>query len=265
MSALITPAQLSEITVQVKILDCTYGTMDARGGYARAHIGDAQFFDIDEVADPLSKYAHTLPKPEDFAAAVGAMGIGSDDMVVVYDQTGIAFAAARVWWMFRVMGHENVKVLNGGLPAWLSAGLPVRDGEAPVPAPKVFVPHYNGTLVRHFEDMEETGDTVLDARGTERFNARIRGADGDVIAAHIPGSKSLPFAMLLDQHGAMKDADACAAALYPQIEPGAKLTATCGSGVTACVLALGFYEAGIKDVAVYGGSWTEWSDRNGIR
>ncbi len=265
MSALITPAALAATLASVKILDCSYGVPDAHGAFARAHIPGAQFFDIDEVADPQSPYAHTLPSADLFGQMVGAMGIGNDDAVVVYDQNGISFAAARVWWMFRTMGHQNVKVLNGGLPAWLRAGQPVESGAAPALPAKTFAATLNENLLRRFEDMDASRETVIDARGAERFSAAVRSADGDMVPAHIPGSQNVPFAMLLDPHGALKDADACAALLFPRIEAGSTLAVTCGSGVTACVLALGFYEAGFPDVAVYDGSWTEWSDKNALR
>lgn len=265
-SALITAAELSHNLPNVKILDASYGMPDARGGFERAHIKSAQYFDIDAVADMSAPYPHTLPSADDFGTAVGTMGVGNDDMVVVYDQTGISFAAARVWWMFRVMGHDHVRVLNGGLPAWAGAGLPVQSGPALVPAPKTFRAQFRGHLFRSFEQMEDnTDDTIIDARAAARFQAPARSADGDALPAHIPGSINLPFAALLDERGVMKDADVIAPVLLPHIAPGSPVVATCGSGVTACVLALGFYEAGLHDVAVYGGSWTEWADRNAIR
>lgn len=265
-SALITPHELSPILSSVKVLDATYGVPDAMGGFQMAHIGDAQFFDIDAVADPKAPYPHTLPKPEQFAAAVGAMGIGNDDEVIVYDQNGISFAASRVWWMFRVMGHNKVRVLNGGLAAWRMAGLATQSGPAADVTPKDFKAKLRSELFRDFEDMEEdTDDLVIDARGAARFQAMGHTADGDVVPQHIPGSINQPFQNLLDAGGALRSADEIAPMLLPLIEPGRALVATCGSGVTACVLALGFHESGFPDMAVYDGSWTEWSDRNGVR
>lgn len=264
-SALITPAELSAILPQVKILDASYGVPDAPGAFTRAHIGNAQFFDIDAVADKSAPYPHTLPGADDFAEAAGALGIGNDDTVVVYDQTGISFAAARAWWMFRVMGHDKVRVLNGGLPAWIKAGYAVQTGAARKPEPKKFRAQFQPGLYRSFEQIEDGGDHVIDARNAPRFTATVRSPDGDAVPAHIPGSVNQPFQHLLDEDGALMSKDIMATMLFPHIAPGKRLVATCGSGVTACVLALGFYEAGVPEVAVYDGSWTEWSDRNALR
>jgi thiosulfate/3-mercaptopyruvate sulfurtransferase len=262
--ALITPAELAAHIHDVKILDASYGVLDAPGAFTAAHIGDAQFFDIDTVADPAARYAHTLPAPEDFAKAVGQLGIGNDDAVVVYDQTGISFAAARAWWMFRVMGHKDVRVLNGGLRAWIEAGLPVQSGLAKTPAPKAYAAHYRPELYKNFEAVEDNAaGTVIDARGPERFNATMHTPDGDAVPAHIPGSVNQPYVALLDSKGALKAADD----YTPLLEKfkGQPVTMSCGSGVTACVLALGFYEAGLGEAAVFDGSWTEWADRNALR
>lgn len=262
MTALIEPSALHAIQDQVKILDATYGAPNAKGAYEAEHIGNAQFFDIDYVADPLARYPHTLPSPEDFAIHVGRMGISNDDKVVIYDQNGISFAAARTWWMFRVMGHKDVRVLNGGLPAWRMAGLPLQSG-SPQAQHEKYTAHFNADLYRSFEQMEDTTDKVIDARAPARFNASIRTRDNDVCTANIPGSENLDFTRLLDERGRMKASDELKALLAPY-KNTPKISVSCGSGVTACVLALGFYEAFGKDVAVFDGSWTEWADRNGL-
>lgn len=266
-SALIEAAELQPLLPHVRMLDATYGVPDARGGFARAHIGDAQFFDIDAVADPSAPYPHTLPSVQDFAAAAGAMGISEQDDIVIYDQNGISFAAARAWWMFRVMGHKGrVRVLNGGLPAWLAAGLPVQNEPAPPIKPRTYEALFMAGLYRDFDAMEEGRDHIIDARSAARFHAQVMTMDGDPTPAHLPDSTNLPFDTLLEPGGQrMKGADALASILFPHITPGRNLAVTCGSGVTACVLALGFHEAGLPEVAVYDGSWTEWSDRNGLR
>ncbi len=266
MFPLIEAEALFPIIGDVKLLDATFGVPGAEENFARARIGRAQFFDIDAVADMAAPYAHTLPSPAVFAAMVGAMGIGADDEVVIYDQTGITFAAARAWWMFRAMGHTNVRVLNGGLPAWSMAGLPLEDGAPDVPVAQTYLPKFRPALVRDFDAMvDNTADTIIDARAAARFAAPVRSPDGDMQPAHIPGSKNQPFSALLDELGRIKDADSCAQVLMPHVETGKPVVATCGSGVTACVLALGFAVAGKDDVAVYDGSWTEWSDRLGLR
>lgn len=264
-SALITPEELSAVMADVKILDATYGAPDAFGSFTRAHIGHAQFFDIDAVADHSAPYPHTLPTPEVFAKAVGDLGVSDQDDVVIYDQTGITFAACRAWWMFRVMGHANVRVLNGGLPAWQMAGLPVESGPAHSVTRATFKANFRADLYRSFDDMEDTDDVVIDARNAPRFHAMAHSLDGDPVPTHIPGSINQPFQALLDERGRLRPADEIAPILLPHISPGQRLVATCGSGVTACVLALGFHQAGFPDMAVYDGSWTEWADRNGIR
>lgn len=268
MSALIEAKDLADILPRVKMLDATYGIPgfpgSAQMNMQRARIGDAQFFNIDAITDVKSPYPHTLPSPDEFAAAVGALGIGNDDDVVIYDQNGISFAASRAWWMFRAMGHTRVRVLNGGLPAWLMAGLPTQSGPLPAPAPKKFTASFQPDLYRSFEDVEDSSETVVDARAPARFGAMVHNGDGDTVPAHIPNSRNQSFSDLLDEHGRMKPANDVKALLAPHIS-GKKIVTSCGSGVTACVLALGFHEAGITDAAVYDGSWTEWADKNALR
>lgn len=238
----------------VKILDATYGVPGFPASVTAAleagRIGAAQFFNIDAVADLSSPYKHTLPSADDFARAVGALGVGNDDRVVIYDRTGIAFAAARAWWMFRVFGHDRVQILNGGLPAWAGAGLPLTTGPVEAPVPVNFHASFQPGLYAGFEQMQTGRDHVLDARAAPRFDA-----------AHIPGSFNLPYEDLLDADGALRPAEAVAPLLAPHLG-GDRLVTSCGSGVTACVLALALYRAGRADVAVYDGSWTEWADKN---
>lgn len=262
MTALIEAKALNEILDQVKLLDASYGGPNPQANYAASHIGDAQFFDIDMVADPLARYPHTLPSPEDFAIHTSELGISNNDKIVIYDQTGISFAAARAWWMFRTMGHKDVRVLNGGLQAWRMAGLPLQSGTHKA-TPTKYTAHFNADLLRSFEEMEETTDKVIDARPAARFNATMHSRDGDACPANIPGSENLDFTRLLEPTGRMKPADDVKALLAPYLN-APKISVTCGSGVTACVIALGFYEATGKDVAVFDGSWTEWADRNGL-
>jgi len=252
------------------VLDASYSVPDPQGSFQRAHIPGAQFFDIDAVADINAPYAHTLPSADVFAADVSAMGINNDTNVIIYDQNGIAFAAARAWWMFRVFGHDNVHVINGGLPAWHMAGLPLENGPAAEHAPEKFVAVFQADLYRSFEEIEtisETGaEQIVDARGRERFDAKAHTIDGDVVTTNIPGSANLPFNQLLDPMGRMLPDDQLGLILKNyQLAADKKLVVSCGSGVTACVLALGFFQTGLKNTAVFDGSWTEWSDRQQIR
>lgn len=269
MNPLITPQELNDIIGTVKMVDASFGVPNAAAAMARARIGNAVYFDIDAIADHDAAYPHTLPGANDFAAGVGALGISSDDHVVIYDQNGVSFAAARVWWMFRTFGHEKVQVLNGGLPAWMRAGFATQSGPVPAPAPIAYEAVYRPELFRDYDAVETASETgkemILDARNEPRFSAMVHSADGDAIAAHIPGSHSQPMTSLLDAFGAMRPLPELHNALDGYLSERKNIIATCGSGVTACVLALGFAAIGQQDVAVYDGSWTEWSDRNGLR
>ncbi|MCB1537460.1 MAG: sulfurtransferase [Rhodospirillales bacterium] len=268
-TALIDAATLAAQIGRYRILDASYGVPDAAGAFAAGHIPGARFFDIDAVAAPDAPYPHTLPAPADFARDVGALGIGNDDAVVVYDQNGVSFAAARVWWMFRVMGHARVQVLDGGLPAWRAGGFPLENGPAHAPLPRNFTAHYHPALYRDFDAIEaasENGSTlIVDARSAARFAATVHTPDGDAVPAHIPGSRSLPYTDFLDMAGQHMPCDAATSAAVALRADGRPIVASCGSGVTACVLALGLYQAGLRDVAVFDGSWTEWSDRLGLK
>ncbi|MBI2235269.1 MAG: sulfurtransferase, partial [Micavibrio aeruginosavorus] len=154
----------------LRMIDATYPANP--GAYAQARIGNAVLFDIDAVCDHGTALPHMLPGAEDFAAAAGAMGIGNEDTVVVYDQTGMVFAAARVWWMFRVFGHKRVYVLDGGLPAWQKAGMPLERGPVSAPATKAYTAHFNPGLVRSVQEVQNAqGDPstlLLDARPADR-------------------------------------------------------------------------------------------------
>lgn len=269
-SALLSPQEALALIpeARTRVLDATYGIpgypATVLASMERGRIAGARFFDIDAVADPHAPYPHTLPDTATFEAAVRNLGISNEDTVLVYDQNGISFAAARVWWMFRVFGHERVHVINGGLPAWRMAGLPLETGPMPKPQPAAFKATYIPSLFRDFEAMENGGDTVLDARAAPRFEATVHSMDGDAMPAHIEGSLNIPFQNLLDHTGAMKPDDDLRVLLEPYLK-ARTLVCTCGSGVTACVVALALHMIGRTDAAVYDGSWTEWSDRQGLR
>ncbi len=249
MSALITAAELKKILSQphVKVLDASYNLPPSAMG-----IPGAQDFNIDDVADPVSPFAHTIPTEEIFAAKAGACGIGNDDLVVVYDRNGIAMAAARVWWMYRLFGHENVKILDGGLPAWVKAGYAPAEKAAAAPAPATFTVKFRPELLKRLNQVTDNlirkGFTVLDARDTKRYE------DG-----HIPDALNLPFSNLVNPDGTLKPKEQLEKAFQTSSADLKKnIACSCGSGVTACVVALALYELGHKDVAVYDGSWTEW-------
>jgi thiosulfate/3-mercaptopyruvate sulfurtransferase len=258
MTALISPqdlhARLSGLNT-IHLVDATYPPRPDM-----PVIGNAQAFDIDAVADHGSPLPHTLPSADDFAAAVGEMGIGNDEEVIVYDQSGMAMAAARVWWMFRVFGHKNVKVLNGGLPLWHAMGLPLGH-PVPPPAPVTYVAHMNENLFVRRDDVLAALDNpavlIADARPAERFTGSAADIRPGMPSGHIPGSTSLPYGTLLDPGtGMLRPGDARIDAIV-HANPD-RIISSCGSGVTAGMIALALFEAGREDVAIYGGSWAEW-------
>lgn len=251
----------------IVVLDATWAmkgtTPTAKEMYVAQHIPGARHFDIDRISDHGSSLPHMLPTPEQFAAEVGLLGVGEDNLVVTYDAGGMASAAARVWWMFRVFGHDRVVVLDGGLPKWLADGREVESGVPATAMPKSYVADFRTHLVRDLDAIKviskQGGETLADARASGRFEGTAPEPWAHGRRGHIPRAKSLPFTDLVDP---------VAKTLLPVKQLRAKLTeagltqgpivASCGSGVTACVIALALNEIGRPDVAVYDGSWAEW-------
>ena len=247
----------------LKIIDATWNLdgADAVAPFNAAHIPGAVFFDIDAVSDPDTDLPHMLPSPGAFAAVVEALGIGSDDEVVVYDQIGIR-SAPRLWWTFRVFGHDRVRVLDGGLPAWLGGSRPVETGPAVPGPPADFRATYRPALVRTVDRILpdlEAGRQLIDARPAARFRGEAPEPRPGLRGGHVPGSRNLPFLEVLSPEGLLRPADDLRDLFKAAgIDPMGDLTTTCGSGMTAAILALAAYRAGNCDVAVYDGSWSEW-------
>jgi thiosulfate/3-mercaptopyruvate sulfurtransferase len=225
------------------------------------HIPGAVLFDLEEISDRSSSLPHMIAKPEDFARAVGAMGIGDDDRVVVYDHLGV-MSAARVWWNFRVMGHDQVYVLDGGLPRWYREARPTEDGLPPEVEPKTFTPRYRPELVRHLDQLKAAmaeGVQVVDARPAPRFRGLEPEPRSDVPAGHIPGSRNVPHPSLLSDGLMLNPIEIEARFRAAGVDPDKPVIATCGSGVTAATVALALARLGHWDTPVYDGSWTEWA------
>jgi thiosulfate/3-mercaptopyruvate sulfurtransferase len=255
---------------KIKILDATFGTVRGLSAYQAflgARIENAQFFDIDVVADQEAPLPHTLPTPEYFAQCVSAMGISNGDHVVIYDQSGAYTASARAWWMFRAFGHDKVYVLDGGLGAWKARGFPIASGPAKAPAPGSFEAEYPSGLVVSRNDIIDNLETgkflVLDARPAVRFTGLSPEPRPGMRAGHIPKSINLPFAEMLETSSLFKS-DKALEHLFGarKLSPEAKLAVSCGSGVTACVVALALFKARGQEAAIYDGSWSEWGDKN---
>jgi thiosulfate/3-mercaptopyruvate sulfurtransferase len=235
---------------------------DARAEYLEEHIPGALFFDIDEIADTKSPFPHMLPPPEKFSSRMRAMGIGDGSRIVVYDNQGL-FSAARVWWTFRVMGVEDVSVLNGGLPKWKREGRPLDSGEPPVRSTRHFTARRNLDLVRDVDDvktvLKDHSAEIVDARSSDRFAGKVPEPRPGLRSGHIPGAHNLPFQKLLNKDGTLKPANELEALFH---DAGVDLTkpviASCGSGITASILALALAETGHRRMAVYDGSWAEW-------
>lgn len=266
--SLVSTAWLAErlAAPDIRIVDGTYYLptqgRDARAEFEAAHIPGAVFFDIDEIADSTIDLPHMLPTAEKFASRVRKLGLGDGSRIVVYDQHGL-FSAPRVWWTFRVFGHTDVAVLDGGLPKWRAENRPLEEGPAR-PQERHFTARVNTLLVRDKQQMlanlRSRREQILDARPAGRFS----GAEPDPWPGrrrgHIPGSLNLPYTELVDAGTGTMLPAASLAGRYRKagIAMNRPVVATCGSGVTASLLAFGLHLIGHEDVAVYDGSWAEW-------
>lgn len=233
--------------------------------YQKEHIPGAVFWDIDHISDPYSSLPHTMPNEEVFENHMNAIGISNHDKLVVYDNVKM-MTAPRVWWMLRAFGHNDVSVLNGGMAKWRAENRPISK-EIPTITKTSFSANFNPKMIRSFEQIQENlktkAETVLDARSSGRFEASEPEPRAGCRPGHIPGSLNLPFNRLIDQQKGTflpleKLAEEIKSATLDLEKP---VITTCGSGVTACVLALVLDLLEKKDIAVYDGSWSEWGSK----
>jgi thiosulfate/3-mercaptopyruvate sulfurtransferase len=229
--------------------------------WRQQRIPGARFFDFDsKIKDNDSSLPHMLPSETQFARLVSDLGLSNHHHIVIYDSSGI-FAAPRAWWMFRAMGHEQVAVLDGGLPNWLKQGYPLESGEPNDVEPGHFIARRQADWIADATQVQtalsQPDTRVLDARSRERFSGQAADPRPGVRPGHMPGAHCLPFGNLLKQ-GHFLPREQLAEKLTPLLSPEQHLICSCGSGVTAAILALAASLTGHKHVAVYDGSWTEW-------
>jgi thiosulfate/3-mercaptopyruvate sulfurtransferase len=235
---------------------------NARAEYLAEHIPGAIFFDIDEIADEKSPLPHMLPPPAKFSSRMKKMGIGDGMDIVVYDSEGL-YSAARVWWMFRAMGHDGVRVLNGGLKKWKAEGRPLEDGEPRRRSERHFTSRLNAGLVRDADDIRgliaSHAAQIVDARSAGRFEGTAPEPRKGLRSGHIPGARNVPYSSLLNADGTLKPAGELRELLIKAgVDPNKPVVASCGSGVTAGIVALALAILGRTDASVYDGSWVEW-------
>ncbi len=239
---------------------------NAKAEYLAEHIPGALFFDIDDLVDEKNPLPHMLPPTPKFASRMKKMGVGDGMRIVVYDSTGL-FSAARVWWTFRAMGHQDVAVLNGGLKKWKAEGRPLEDMAPVARTARHFTPLLNASLVRDLDDMRgyvaKGAMQIVDARPQGRFE----GSEGEprpgLRPGHMPGARNVPSSLIVNADGTLKAKDELEKIFADAgIDPLKPVVATCGSGVTASMLALALAVMGQSHAAVYDGSWAEWGQES---
>ena len=258
----------------VRVVDATFFLpnegRDPSAEYAKEHLSQAVFFDVDGCCDGESPYPHMLPSAENFAETMASLGITAEHHVVVYDRKGL-FSAARLWWMLQVFGHDaaRVSVLDGGLLRWLALGYEVTDAPTHVIKSSYVISSMQKHRVCVTEDVMYALDThdamILDARGEARFMGSVAEPRAGVRSGHIPYSYNVPYASVLDESTGMMKTAAQLRDVFARVgvdNVTADVIATCGSGVTACVLALALRQIGLDRVRVYDGSWSEWGARD---
>jgi thiosulfate/3-mercaptopyruvate sulfurtransferase len=270
MNPLVTPSWLAARIHDPNtiILDATLPPVgvtppiDTRSRYLEMHIPGAIFFDIEELSNRATPLPHMLPTPEDFSQSMSALGVGDNSTIVVYEQQGV-FSAPRAWWMFRTFGAKNVYILDGGLRAWTEAGLPTESG--PVHhTPATFNAKLNHEAVKNLSQLKDkitNRQQILDARSSARFNGTAPEPRPGLSSGHMPGATSVPFTELVEDCRLKTTEKLRGYFIAKHIDLEEPITATCGSGVTAAVIALGLEIVGAKNISLYDGSWAEYAQQ----
>lgn len=253
------------------IFDCTIPKVTAKSSLSisdkKVQIKGANFFDIKNAfSDKNAAFPNTVLSPKEFEEKAKELGINHDSCIVVYDDLGI-YSAPRVWWMFRLMGFNNIAVLDGGLPEWSLKGYPTEKPEKHQYKKGNFLANYKSEKIKFTNDMlsaiEDQTILIADARSKGRFYTTEPEPRNDVKPGHIPNSVSLPFGTILEDDKMKSEEEL--KEIFDKMKPeNKKFIFSCGTGITACVLALGAEVSGIKNVSVYDGSWTEWGSTEGL-
>lgn len=253
-------------------LDTTFvlptSSEDVYENYRNKRIHDALFFNIKNIADKESTLPHMLPDAAQFSAAISELGIHNDDIIIMYGQHGMTMGPARVWWMFKGFGHDNVIVLNGGLPAWEKAGLETKNSPLPIPKTSHYTAQpFKGEMVVQMSDVINASETnmypIIDARPEKRFSGKTPEPREGMRSGHMPNAKNLPASSLVNENGMFKPPEKLEQmfeklGIVDNNQQSNHIITTCGSGITACALALALYHLDYKNVRVYDGSWSEW-------
>lgn len=249
----------------LRILDASWylptSDRDAKAEYEAGHIPGARFFDIDDISDARSDLPHMAPPVEKFMSRLRAMGVGDGHQVVVYDGAGL-FSAARVWWLFRLMGQNNIAVLDGGLPKWIAEERPLED-LPPVVRDRHMTIRREAHRVKDVTQVaaaSKLGDhEIIDARAPDRFSGEAAEPRPGMRRGHIPGSKNVHYSALLNTDETMKSVEALRSIFdAADVDLTKPAVTTCGSGVTAAIINLALERIGKRDHALYDGSWAEW-------